>query len=272
MSGRLRISVVTPSLNQAPFIERTLRSVLSQEGDFELEYLVFDGGSTDGSRAILERYADRVRVTIEPDTGQANAINKGLRTATGDVIGWLNSDDLLLPGTLARIAREFRERPQLVWLHGRCEIVDEEDRPIRRWLSSYKDYRCRRYSREALLVENFVSQMTVFWRRSAHVRVGWLDEALHYAFDYDLWLRLAELGPPAYLEEPLAAFRWYPSSKSGASFRRQFDEDYRVALRRPGVGSVLRARKRLRTSMIVAAYELLRAGGAARRWFAEGAR
>jgi glycosyltransferase involved in cell wall biosynthesis len=258
MTAPLRISIVTPSLNQGEFIERTIRSVLDQRGDFELEYLVFDGGSTDGTRAILERYADRVHVVIEPDSGQANAVNKGIRAATGDVVGWVNSDDLLLPGTLARVAQAFREHPESLWLHGRCEIVDEEDRPIRRWLSRYKDFRCRRYSRETLLLENFVSQMTVFWRRTALERVGVLDESLRYTFDYDLWLRLSALGDPLFLDEKLAAFRWYVRSKSGADFEKQFAEDLAVFTRNAPAGRWLRLRKRVRTWQIVTVYRALR--------------
>jgi glycosyltransferase involved in cell wall biosynthesis len=257
-SERTKISIVTPSLNQGEFIERTIRSVLDQEGDFDLEYLVFDGGSTDGTREVLERYGDRLRFVVEPDTGQANAVNKGLRAATGDVVGWVNSDDLLLPGTLARVAQAFREHPEALWLHGRCEIVDEEDRPIRRWLSAYKDFRCRRYSREALLVENFVSQMTVFWRRAAQAQVGVLDESLRYTFDYDLWLRLSALSAPLFLDEKLAAFRWYTRSKSGADFEKQFAEDLRVLERYGPHSARLRARKRLRTTQILIAYRLLR--------------
>jgi glycosyltransferase involved in cell wall biosynthesis len=255
---RTKISIVTPSLNQGEFIERTIRSVLDQEGDFDLEYLVFDGGSTDGTREVLARYADRLRFVVEADTGQANAVNKGLRAATGDVVGWVNSDDLLLPGTLARVAQAFREHPEALWLHGRCEIVDEDDRPIRRWLSAYKDFRCRRYSREALLVENFVSQMTVFWRRAAQARVGILDESLRYTFDYDLWLRLSALSAPLFLDEKLAAFRWYTRSKSGADFDRQFEEDARVFGRYAVPGVRLWLRKRVRTLEILGVYRALR--------------
>jgi glycosyltransferase involved in cell wall biosynthesis len=256
---RLRFSIVTPSLNQAPFLERTIASVLSQQGDFELDYLVLDGGSSDGSAEILRRHAGRLRHRIEPDTGQANAINKGLREATGDVVGWLNSDDLLYPGALARVARALQEHPTVQWVHGRCEIVDEEDRPIRRWVSAYKDFRCRRYSRRSLLVENYVSQMTVFWRRAVHERVGFLDERMHLGFDYEFWLRLAELGDPLYLREPIAAFRWYRASKSGSRFLRQFEEDYEAFMRHAPAGDrLLRAHKRLRTAQIVGAYRVLR--------------
>lgn len=259
MTDPLRITVVTPSLDQAAFAERAVRSVLEQEGDFDLEYLVFDGGSTDGTVDVLRRYEGRLSLVVEPDTGQANAINKGLRAATGDVVGWLNSDDLLYPGALAAVADAFRTRPDLVWLHGGCEIIDEADRPIRRWVTAYKDFRCRRYSRRALLVENFVSQMTVFWRRSAMERIGWLDESMRLSFDYEYWLRLSALGDPLYLPQCLAAFRWYETSKSGSSFERQFREDRAAFERHAPPGTLLRWHKRLRTAQIVGAYRALRA-------------
>jgi glycosyltransferase involved in cell wall biosynthesis len=260
MSERTKITIVTPSLDQRAYAERAVRSVLDQRGDFDLEYLVFDAGSTDGTLDVLRRYEGRLRLVVEPDTGQSNAINKGLRAATGDVLGWLNSDDLLYPGALARVADAFRAHPEAAWLHGRCEIVDEQDRPIRRWVSAYKDFRCRRYSRRSLLVENYVSQMTVFWRRSAMERVGFLDETMHLSFDYEYWLRLAKLGDPLFLEgAPLAAFRWYPSSKSGSSFEAQADEDLSAFARHAPDDRLLRLRKRLRTAQIQGVYRLLRA-------------
>ena len=259
--SRPRISIVTPSLNQAAFLPRTLESVLSQVGDFDLEYVVQDGGSTDGSAELLRRYEAerRISLRVEKDSGQSDAINRGLRRTTGDLVGWVNSDDLLLPGTLARVAAAFAASPEAAWLHGGCEIVDEQDRPIRRWITAYKDWRCRHYSRRALLVENFVSQMTVFWRRSAMERVGLLDESLRYTFDYEYWLRLSALGDPLFLPGRIAAFRWYTSSKSGAQFEKQFAEDYAVFERHAPPGALLRLHKRLRTAQIVGAYRLLRA-------------
>lgn len=259
--NRPRISLVTPSLNQARFLERTVESVLSQRGDFDLDYLVLDGGSTDGSAELLRRYEGRLRYRIEPDTGQSNAVNKGLREATGDVVGWLNSDDVLMPGALGRVAAAFATHPAALWLHGRCEIIDEADRPIRRWVTAYKDRRCRRYSRRSLLIENFVSQMTVFWRRSVHERIGYLDESMRYAFDYEFWLRLAELGDPVYLTDTIAAFRWYQASKSGSSFARQFDEDLEAFRRHAPRDPLLAARKRWKSAQIVAAYRIMRTLG-----------
>jgi glycosyltransferase involved in cell wall biosynthesis len=257
--SRPRISIVTPSLNQAAFLPRTLESVLGQQGDFDLEYRVQDGGSTDGSIELLRRYEGRLVAVVEKDAGQSDAINRGLRACTGDIIGWVNSDDLLYPGALARVAAAFAATPDAAWLHGGCEIIDEHDRPIRRWVTAYKDFRCRRYSRRALLVENFVSQMTVFWRRSALERVGLLDTSLRYSFDYEYWLRLSELGDPLYVPERLAAFRWYTSSKSGANFERQFAEDLEAFRRHAPAGALLHLHKRLRSAQIVAAYRLLRA-------------
>jgi glycosyltransferase involved in cell wall biosynthesis len=259
MTDRLKLTVVTPSLNQVAFAERAVRSVLDQEGDFDLEYLVYDGGSTDGTLDVLRRHVPRLTLHVEPDTGQANAVNKGLRAATGDVVGWLNSDDVLYPGALAAVADAFRSRPDVLWLHGGCEIVDAQDRPIRRWITAYKEFRCRRYSRRALLVENFVSQMTVFWRRSAMERIGLLDESLRFSFDYEYWLRLSALGDPLYLPRRLAAFRWYTTSKSGSSFERQFREDREAFERHAPPVALLRWHKRVRTAQIVAAYRALRA-------------
>lgn len=259
----LRISVITPSFNQAEFIGRTVQSVLSQRGEFELEYLIVDGGSKDGTLDILERYDDpRLSFRSEPDKGQVDAINKGLRAATGDIVGWVNSDDLLLPGALGEVARAFRQHPEAMWLHGRCEIIDVDDRPVRRWISLYKHLRSRKHSLESLLTENYVSQMTTFWRRSVHEDIGYLDSSLNYAFDYDFWLRLAEQSEPIYLDRRLACFRWYETSKSGAHFEVQFREDADVAERRAGHRPWVMLRKAAKSFAIVRVYRMM---GLARR-------
>jgi glycosyltransferase involved in cell wall biosynthesis len=255
---RLRFSIVTPSYNQARFIGRTIDSVLGQQGDFELDYRVVDGASSDGTLQILGRYADpRLSWTSEPDAGQVDAINKGLRAAQGDIVAWVNSDDVLLPGALARVASAFREHAAAEWLHGRCEIIDAEDRVIRRWVSLYKHLRAQRHSFDNLLTENYVSQMTVFWRRSLHAEIGYLDAALQLAFDYDLWLRLARRSAPLYLPERLACFRWYPTTKSGAQFEHQFREDAQVAARHAGKRQLVLLRKRAKSWAIVSIYRLM---------------
>ena len=259
--SQLRISIVTPSFNQAPYLERTLESVLGQTGDFSLEYRVIDGASTDGSVDILQRYRDRLSFISEPDRGQVDAINKGLRATTGDIVGWVNSDDVLLPGALEAVAQAFRANPDIEWLHGRCEIIDPDDQPVRKWVSLYKHLRAQRHSFENLLTENYVSQMTTFWRRRVHDEIGYLDDGLHFAFDYDLWLRLARRGAPLYLSRKLACFRWYPSSKSGSQFERQFSEDFAVAERyAAGHGREVLRRKQQKTRAIVGVYRALALG------------
>ena len=253
----MKISVVTPSYNQAQFIRRTIDSVLDQRGDFELDYVVIDGASTDGTREILESYGSRLAWVSERDRGQVDAINRGLREATGDVVGWLNSDDVLLPGALAHVAGAFAARPDAEWLHGRCMIIDEHDREVRRWISAYKHYRSQRHTLRSFLTENYVSQMTVFWRRSVHDAIGYLDPDIRYAFDYDLWLRLAHRSEPLYLEDPLACFRWYETSKSGGGYVVQMTETAEIASHSPAATNWTRVRALAKKSAIINIYRAL---------------
>jgi glycosyltransferase involved in cell wall biosynthesis len=265
VSAPLSISIVTPSFNQARFIGRTIDSVLGQRGDgegaFTLDYRVIDGGSTDGTREILAGYGARLSWVSEPDGGQVDAINKGLAGATGEVVAWLNSDDVLMPGALARVARAFRAQPAVEWVHGRCLIIDEDDRPLRDWIGHYKHFRARRHTFDNLLTENYISQMTAFWRRAAHADVGYLDPTLDLAFDYDLFLRLARRGPPVYIDEPIACFRWYRASKSGAGYARQLDQASAIAARYGGGAGWVKARTAAKRALILGLYRALRFAG-----------
>ena len=254
---RLRISIITPSYNQAQFIEHTIASVLCQTGPFDLEYLVFDGGSDDCTLEILHKYDDCLSWERALDKGQIDAINTGLSLATGEVVGWLNSDDTLAPGALAKVAEVFTQRPDVEWVHGRCGIIDPDDRIIRTWISAYKHWCCLRYSYARFLTENFISQMTVFWRRRILEETGLLDTSLNLAFDYDLWLRFGKRSDPLYIPERLASFRWYETSKSGAHLLQQLAEDHLVA-RKHGLGGWRHWRKRLQTAQRRIIYHLLR--------------
>ncbi|HET8539054.1 MAG TPA: glycosyltransferase family 2 protein [Anaeromyxobacter sp.] len=224
----MRISVVTPSYNQASFIERTIESVLSQRGAFELEYLVVDGGSTDGTVEILRRHAARLRFVSERDRGQSDAINKGFRMATGEVLAWLNSDDTYAPGALDAAARALGEGGAR-WCFGECRVIDAQDREIRRAISRYKSWVSRRYSRARLVARNFIPQPATFFRRDLLDEVGPIDESLHLAMDYDLWLRFAAVAEPAFIPRPLASFRWHGGSKTGGGYARGAWECFRIA-------------------------------------------
>ena len=258
MPAMLKVSIITPSFNQARFIERTLESVHRQRGLFELEHIVIDGGSTDGTVGILRRWDGRVRWVSEQDEGQADALNKGLAMAGGDVIGWLNSDDLYEEGALSAVAEVFASQPGTAWLYGKVRIVDEQDREIRRWITRYKNLKMRRWSLGRLLRENWISQMGVFWRSAAGREVGPFRKDLHYCMDYDYWLRLGRRWPGRFVDRCLAAFRWYAASKSGAGYSRQFAEELEVARAAAGDDYPWAIRlHRLNVVKIVTAYRLM---------------
>lgn len=205
-----RISIVTPSLNQAEFLEATLLSVLDQ-GYPDLEYLVVDGGSSDGSKSIIGRYAGRVAWWVsETDNGQSNAINKGLARASGDVVAYLNSDDLYLPGALQAVGEAFACDAGLEWMAGHCLVFGTGMRT-----SVIKPRLPARPG--GWLVWNPLPQPAVFFRRKILGRHGDFDGSLHYAFDWEFWIRLGLAGQRCgVVDLPLAGARWHPQSKSAS--------------------------------------------------------
>ena len=221
MSGPT-ITIVTPCLDSAATIGETLDSVAPQlrAGD---EHLVVDGGSTDGTLDLLEG-RERVRFISEPDRGLSDAMNKGIRLARGDVVGWLNADDVLLPGALDEVRRAFAESPDAEWATGICTIIDGDGREVRRPVTAYKRALLKRYTLPSLLVQNFVMSPATYVRRPAYAAVGGFEERFRYSMDYDVWLKLARRGDPVVLDRPLAAFRMAEGSLSMSGFDRQFEE------------------------------------------------
>jgi glycosyltransferase involved in cell wall biosynthesis len=210
-------SVVMPSYQQADFIRESIDSVLSQEA-VRVELLVMDGGSTDGTVDVLRSYGNRITWVSEPDRGQSHAVNKGIQRATGEYLAWINSDDLLLPGALRRVAAVFDADPEVMWAYGRCRVVDEHGKEIRKPITAYKNLLLRRFSYRKLLLENFISQPATFFRRAVFDEVGLLREERHYDMDYDLWLRLGRRYEPAVVDAYLAEFRMHTSSKTNQGF------------------------------------------------------
>jgi len=255
----MRISIITPSFNQAAFLAHTARSILSQSGDFDLQWIVIDGQSTDGTKDLLASLRDgRLTWISEPDRGQSHAINKGLALADGDIVAWLNSDDLYKPGALQAVGSAFLRQPDAQWLVGRYEVIDGADRVIRNSIVRYKDRGLRRYRYRRLLRENFISQPSVFWRREFGREIGLLDESLHWTMDYDLWLRMGRRCDPLILPDVLSQFRLHAQSKSGKVERGQFDEQYLVANRYLGSDQVSRFVHRFNVEKIVLAYRAMR--------------
>ncbi len=212
MTSPPRISLVIPSFNQATFLEATIQSVIAQDYP-NLQLGIVDGGSTDGSQEIIHRYRQHFAFVIsEPDNGQSQAINKGLRLADGEIMGWLCSDDLLRPGALASVAQNFSDATAADWLIGACRMVDAQGRSVETKHPSGGFTLAGMLLRPNGLV---IPQPSVFWRRSLTERVGLLDESLHYAMDFDLWCRFVAAGArPRLLDVELSDYRLHPTSKS----------------------------------------------------------
>jgi glycosyltransferase involved in cell wall biosynthesis len=201
------ISIVTPSLNYGEFIERTMSSVIDQDYP-GLEYVVQDGGSSDDTLYTLERYSDRLhKCESVPDGGQASAINEGFRHTTGDIMAYLNADDIMLPGSLAYVARYFAKHPDVDAVYSHRVVIDAQDMEIGRWVLP-------RHDGEVLSWVDFVPQETLFWRRSLWNRAGGVDESLQCAFDWDLLIRFRNAGAQfARLPRFLGALRVHGEQK-----------------------------------------------------------
>ena len=206
----MKFSVVIPTRNQARFIRSTLASALSQE-DVECEILVFDGDSDDGTRDILREYEGRIQWVSRPDRGQTDAINQGLRAATGDILCYLNSDDILYPGALARVAGHFGGNPRCRILYGNADHLHGDGTFMERYYNEEWNY-------DRLLEVCYICQPAAFWRRTILEDHGYFDESLRFAMDYDYWLRVGRHEPFHYLSgSPLAGSRLHAESKTLSS-------------------------------------------------------
>lgn len=202
----LSVSVVTPSFNQGRFIERTIQSVLSQ-GIAGLEYFVADGGSTDETVDILQRYDGHLRWISAKDHGQADGVNKGIRATSGEIIGWLNSDDIYYPGALAAVLDFFERNPDIDVVYGEADHIDENNKIIEPYYTEDWDY-------ERLKEICFLCQPTIFFRRRLTEKAGLLDPRLRYCMDYEYWLRLGHMTPFVRIERKLAGSRMYSDNKT----------------------------------------------------------
>lgn len=217
----MKISIITPSYNQVDFLEYTIRSVLGQ-GYPDLEYIIVDGGSTDGSVEIIRNYSDQLTWWVsEPDKGQADAINKGFRGATGDIVAWLNSDDMYAPGALRDASAVFRSNHEIGMVYGNAISYDRDGFPL-------NDLGIENWSLEDLVVFNILCQPAVFLRREVLENAGYLDDSYHMMLDHHLWLRVAQRTLIQHVPRIWAFARHHPAAKNVAQAPRFGQEAFRI--------------------------------------------
>ena len=228
MSTQPLVSIITPSFNQARFLEQTMRSVLEQDYP-NIEYIVIDGGSSDSSLEIIQKYADRLAYWhSQKDKGQTDAINQGFARATGEILAWLNSDDILYTGAVSAAVRQLQEHPKVGMVYGDCHLINAEVNVIGNFPAAQTDLKKLRRGYV------HIPQQTAFFRADLWRKVGPLDESFYFAMDYDLWTRLAAEAPLLYVPELWAAFRLHEGGKSIAADDRCWPEMLRVHYRDGG--------------------------------------
>ena len=225
------VSIITPSYNQAPYLEKTIQSVLEQDYP-NVEYIVVDGGSTDNSTEIIKKYADQLAYWIsERDSGQAEAINKGFARANGDILAWMNSDDYYMLNTISVVVRCFEQNPDVVMVYGDMLAVDGTGQTI-------NVLKYRQLSLEDLLCFQIIGQPSVFFRRSALEKTGWLEPSFHFMLDHHLWIRLAQQGRLLHIPQVWSAARYHPLAKNRARAAEFGREAFRIldwAKKEPGL-------------------------------------
>ncbi len=232
-----KVSIVTPSFNQAKYLEESIQSVLAQDYP-NIEYIIVDGGSKDNSVEIIKKYEDRLAWWVsEKDKGHADGLNKGFSHATGEILAWLNSDDTYSPTAVSEAVAYLKENPDVGMVYGDANLTNESGEVVGRFASKQTSYRAM------LRGSVHIPQATTFWRADLWRQVGPLDLSLFFAFDYDLWVKLAKVSRIAYVPKLWANFRLHDLGKSVKNDDRCYPDMIRVYEREVGKGlSILRVR------------------------------
>lgn len=231
----MKISIITTNFNTDKYLEQTILSILNQKGDFDLEYIITDGGSRDNSLNIIRKYDKEIRegkwgshiefkYISEKDSGQSDGINKGLRMATGDIVAFLNADDLYIEGTFEKVVKYFKDNPDCMWLTGYYRVIDEDGNEIRKFITDRKNKKLKSYSRQKLLIDNCIPQPSTFWRREILNEIGYIDENLHFCMDLDYWIRIYDKYDLHVIPEYLSEFRFTPLTKTGGTSSKTLEE------------------------------------------------
>lgn len=251
-----KISIVTPSFNQGHFIKETIDSVLNQNYP-NLEYIVMDGGSTDDTVKILKSYGNKIQWISKKDKGQTDAINKGIKKTNGEIVAYINSDDVMLPNTLHTVAEYFMKNEKAMWVSGDYFIIDAKGNKIQSFVASYKKI-LRNYPYAWVLsIANFIIQPSTFWRRSLTKEIGFFREDLHYVMDFEYWMRAIQKYPLHILPNHFSLFRIHGDSKGGALYAKQFAQEHEIVVEYVK-NPVIRFLHKIHATLIVLSYKILK--------------
>lgn len=227
-----KISIVIPSYNKVDYIEATLASIFDQKYP-NLEVIIQDGGSTDGSLQIIQKFAGKypgkLKWVSKKDGGQVEAINTGLKKASGEVLAYINADDIYSPGSFEATGRSFQQIPKTLWLTGFGDIVDEKGNKKSQWVTKYKNFLLRLNHFMLLLMVNYITQSSTFFSKKAYRQYGPFLGTDKFVMEYDLWLKLASVKMPVVIKKKLSSFRLTPNNISATSFKVLLALDYKIA-------------------------------------------
>lgn len=228
LSSQPKVSIITPSFNQGRFLEASIRSVLEQDYP-EIEYIIVDGGSKDNSVEIIKKYEDRLAWWVsQKDKGHADALNKGFARATGEILAWLNSDDIYFPNAISEAVSILKSHPEVGMVYGDADLIDDSGATVGRFASKQTNYR------HMLRGSVHIPQATTFLRADLWRQVGPLDLSLFFSFDYDLWVRLAKVSQLLYVPRRWANFRIHSEGKTIINDDRCYPDMLRVLERQGG--------------------------------------
>ena len=225
--NEVKVTIITPSYNQGDYIERTILSVLNQSYK-AIEYIIFDSCSTDNTMNIVNKYKDKLKVFVEKDKGQTDAINKGFRMASGDIIGWINSDDELLPDCVEKVVNAFKSNENIGIVYGDTILIDQNNNKI-------GDAKCPNINLNKLLNTNSsVIQPGSFYKKDLVQKVGYLNDKLSYVMDFDLWIKLLKISNAYYIPQYLSEFRFHDSSKTQSAYLKFLPEKIKIIIENKG--------------------------------------
>ena len=223
------VTVVTPSFNQGHFIRATIESVLEQDYP-NVEYIIMDGGSTDATASVAAEYSSRLKFISEKDRGQSHAINKGFQMAKGDIVSWLNSDDVILPGAIRHAANAFEQNPLLGAVYGEGYLIDY-DGAIKNRFPATEPFNLWKL----VYLSDYILQQTVYFRRGIFHEIGYLDESLNWGMDWDILIRIGKRYPMRYIPEYIGSLREYGEAKTFSGGGKRFSELAQIVRRHGGL-------------------------------------